>query len=116
MSVPPPKRSSPVTNMFSPTLEWLTLVEDLTCRTVVSVALYIPDTRQDSSAVLWNRDEDDLLVQAVAQCRNTYEWIWHQGCIRDAGAPVATVPRELQSTLILTQLTFVFLLISVSRC
>jgi hypothetical protein len=70
----------------SPIQHHTTHPERLTCQTVVSVALCIPDTRQDSSAVLWRRDKDDLLVQAVAQCRN-----------------------------ILTKLTFVFLLVSVRR-
>jgi len=35
-------------------------------------------TLPDSNAALWSRAEDDLLVQAVAKCRNNHYYDWHQ--------------------------------------
>ena len=62
VSVSPLRRSVPVIYRFSPVLGWWTILQLLTCRATESISFSVPDRN-----TLWNRAEDDLLVQSVAK-------------------------------------------------
>ena len=56
------RRSVPVINRFNHVLGWRTILQFLSSRVVESITFSVPDRN-----VLWNRDEDDFLVQTVAK-------------------------------------------------
>jgi hypothetical protein len=56
------RRSAPVISRFCPVLGWRTMLQLLARRASESNAFSVPDRN-----ALWNRAEDDLLVQVVAK-------------------------------------------------
>ena len=62
--VPPSRRSAPVISRFCPTLGWLHLVKGVTHRAAAHVALPVPFVLNVPD--MWIRDEDNLLMQTIA--------------------------------------------------
>jgi hypothetical protein len=62
--VPPQRRSSPDISRFCPTLGWLHLVKNVTHRVNVHVALPVPIVLNVPD--MWIRDEDNILLQTIA--------------------------------------------------
>jgi hypothetical protein len=58
----PIEEVGPRNNRFCPVIGWWTMLHLLVCRVVESNVFSVPDRNS-----LWNRTEDDLLVQAVAK-------------------------------------------------
>ena len=62
VSVPPSRRSAPDISRFHPVMGWRTILQLLVCRAAESIAFSVHDRN-----ALWNRTEDDLLVQVVVK-------------------------------------------------
>jgi len=119
VQVHPQRKSSPAVIRFCPTLGWLHLVKIVSHRVVVHVTSASPIVFNVPD--MWNRDEDNLLVQTIStKIRlNSYNPDWDVWWNRVAEEIPGHLPPQCRarymSAAFLAQLTWVFLHISVGR-
>ena len=117
VSVTSSRRSVPVISRFCPTLGWLHLVKNVTHRAAahvslpVSTVLNVPD--------MWSRDEDNLLLQTIANTipLNDYnpkwDYFWNKVAAEIPGRLPQQCRERYMSTSFLAHLAWFFFRISV---